>query len=756
MGLGAATGLTATLLALLLLPPVEGTLTSFSLLGEDSTKYGCLTQAYGEQKPESLKEPLEIQFVGSTNDCTTPDESTLNQEDVDKVSGKVAVFRMCSGATSFVDYYRDYFLKTLSLEQSGAVMVIPVEAWIAKLPEHMDRGELTESLNVPICIMELRVFDGLKLLMNEPGVQGDFSSLIFYNVASEPNFDTPITSITVDLNKNDHSFSLPATTSTFNNDTTPAITGTLLPLQLRPECYHSPSLNWTSCVECWSLDRIGNAPGPVLNHDQIMNASTSLGQHVLFVGLEAQGALQGHISTCFSFYYHWAVIGARLLTDAVLIGGLSNTRLAIPGPYLVGTRTVPTFSIINMHSNTFSNLLSEQMEFGNVTVVLPALEKQQGPPFYAPVEQELGITKIGLFDDSPADSGEEDRHFECLAAQATFNPEQYNGSPAPMISRDGEIQAGSTYRVVYVKPSADCGDEATCGRCLSKPTGKLDLDPDVDYGSLVILLHEDDFPCFLSHSEFSQAAVEAGPNALIVAQLGSFSHTVSDSEMARLAFPTFAVDKGCGTRAIDNCDPEASLCPDALYVQLPKLENGVAVGETTTSYTEEGMEPGYIQFASPEALESLGVIPVGTANFNPKDHLSVTAPIALAQTVEICNAQATCVECDRLEWRWKQPPSEFKDRVALFSRAAFDGDHIEISEDGGYVFTNLPTVAAQGKCLLPRGNIVEELQEAGAKGVIFVECAPPPPPPPLSPTILSSPPLRSTLLPRLCPSVTLI
>jgi hypothetical protein len=124
--------------------------------------------------------------------------------------------------------------------------------------------------------MELRVFDGLKLLMNEPGVQGDFSSLIFYNVASEPNFDTPITSITVDLNKNDHSFSLPATTSTFNNDTTPAITGTLLPLQLRPECYHSPSLNWTLCVECWSLDRIGNAPGPVLNHDQIMNASTVL------------------------------------------------------------------------------------------------------------------------------------------------------------------------------------------------------------------------------------------------------------------------------------------------------------------------------------------------------------------------------------------------------------------------------------------------------------------------------------------------
>jgi hypothetical protein len=41
--------------------------------------------SFQEQKPESLKEPLEIQFVGSTNDCTIPDESTLNQEDVDKV-----------------------------------------------------------------------------------------------------------------------------------------------------------------------------------------------------------------------------------------------------------------------------------------------------------------------------------------------------------------------------------------------------------------------------------------------------------------------------------------------------------------------------------------------------------------------------------------------------------------------------------------------------------------------------------------------
>jgi hypothetical protein len=88
--------------------------------------------------------------------------------------------------------------------------------------------------------------------------------------------------------------------------------------------------------------------------------------------------------------------------------------------------------------------------------------------------------------------------------------------------------------------------------------------------------------------------VEAGPYALIVAQLGSSRHTVTDSNLARLAFPTFTVNKECGTRAIENCDPEAGLCPEALYVRLPKIENGVAV-EGSTSYIEKEDEPGYIQ-----------------------------------------------------------------------------------------------------------------------------------------------------------------
>lgn len=63
---------------------------------------------------------------------------------------------------------------------------------------------------------------------------------------------------------------------------------------------------------------------------------------------------------------------------------------------------------------------------------------------------------------------------------------------------------GSGRRLLYVKPSVDCADSATCGRCMDAPTGKLDLDPDQSYADVVILLHEDDFPCFQRHSEFSQ------------------------------------------------------------------------------------------------------------------------------------------------------------------------------------------------------------------------------------------------------------
>lgn len=71
-----------------------------------------------------------------------------------------------------------------------------------------------------------------------------------------------------------HDLTLPIGTSTFNPETSVAVTGTLLPLELRPECYQTPAEDWGRCVSCWSSGRIGNQNGPVLNHNEIITAST--------------------------------------------------------------------------------------------------------------------------------------------------------------------------------------------------------------------------------------------------------------------------------------------------------------------------------------------------------------------------------------------------------------------------------------------------------------------------------------------------
>lgn len=67
---------------------------------------------------------------------------------------------------------------------------------------------------------------------------------------------------------------------------------------------------------------------------------------------------------------------------------------------------------------------------------LPSLVDQQGPPFYAPIDSEPGLTQLGFWDESGS-KFQVDRNFECLAGQATFNPARHPGVRlfAPRIRR---------------------------------------------------------------------------------------------------------------------------------------------------------------------------------------------------------------------------------------------------------------------------------------------------------------------------------
>eukprot|EP00951_Prasinocladus_malaysianus_P021123 scaffold174276_cov22-Prasinocladus_malaysianus.AAC.1 len=85
------------------------------------------------------------------------------------------------------------------------------------------------------------------------------------------------------------------------------------------------------------------------------------------------------------------------------------------------------------------------VSLSDAQIRLPALTDQQGPPFYAPAEDELGLTAVGFWDDV-IESDDEDRHFECLAGQAVYNPNSHNGVRRPRLPQAPYANARIFYR----------------------------------------------------------------------------------------------------------------------------------------------------------------------------------------------------------------------------------------------------------------------------------------------------------------------
>jgi len=84
----------------------------------------------------------------------------------------------------------------------------------------------------------------------------------------------------------------------------------------------------------------------------------------------------------------------------------------------------------------------------------------------------------------------------------------------------------------------------------------------------------------------------------------------------------------------------------------------------------------------------------------------------------MCNYEASCLACDALPWQFNQPRAYFKGKVVLFSRFMVNGS--SMSEGQRFVTIEFNSTE-QGICLLPWSNIVGKLEEAGAKGVLFVD-----------------------------------
>eukprot|EP00191_Tetraselmis_sp_GSL018_P020643 CAMPEP_0177585978 /NCGR_PEP_ID=MMETSP0419_2-20121207/4807_1 /TAXON_ID=582737 /ORGANISM="Tetraselmis sp., Strain GSL018" /LENGTH=569 /DNA_ID=CAMNT_0019075799 /DNA_START=194 /DNA_END=1899 /DNA_ORIENTATION=+ len=536
-------------------------------------EFSCLPQRLSDlstKYPPSLSGgDLDIVvLVVSPTTCASNDRGNaaviLGAPDVD---GKAVAFELCNG-TSRDEYWADYYQKSLELERRGAALLLAAEPYPAKLPEHMD-DELTRTLRTPVCIMDQIMFRNIRKAADEAGgtAKGSFSGLPFYRVDDEPDIDTPITGITITAAGSEElSLEIPAGTSTFNPETFPGFEGSLISVRLREDCYNYPSEDWAACVRCWSTDRVANEGGPFENFEEIAGAGTLALPKVLFIPLESDGNTTGKLKTCFSYYYHWAVIADRLLADGAIIGGLRENSLTVAGPYLVGNKVVPAFSTIRMHSRTISQLLTDK---GGVNVRLPELTDRQGPPYYASSDVRLGLTSIRVWEDS---DDWQDRHFVCIAGQALYNPKTHLGAPAPEFDEDGGLVNGTFKPVVHVRPSAACSDISSCAECLTASSPKLQLDGG-SYANRVVLLEEADFPCFHKHTEFSQAAMEAAPFALLVGIAADMTPTISDlnGELAeaRLPFPTFTLDSTCGQRIVAGCGDSGLTCQRSIAVQLP-------------------------------------------------------------------------------------------------------------------------------------------------------------------------------------------
>jgi len=718
----------ATVAVTILLPTAFAEIATFVV---DGNSYSCLPMYSANRVafPADLAgDEKEIQIVRNMGTNCAGDnvhkdaDGTLSEIDVSKVSGKVAIFEICSDASSREEYWLDYFRKGLALRQAGAIMLIAVEAYTAKLPEHMDL-EITRTLEIPVCVMERRTFSSLKSKVEEIGAQaaGDFSSLPFYSPFNEPRFDSPITAVKLSevFNGNRVQNEFPATSVTYNPSQAEAIQGSLVELKLKDNCKANQATDWASCVACWSSDEFGNSAGPIENLEEIINTPVSEengGGKILFMPYHGHTAPK----TCYPDAYQYSAIAWDLMATGLLLGQPSDEYLPIYGPYLVGSQTVPTLTILSIHTETTLQVLED----GNsVQASFPALVNQQGPAFYAPKEVEIGFTSIGFWDDQ-LDGSSGDRHFECFSGQALYNPNSFLGVPAPQTNRDsGNIEPGSGRKLVVGHPSEACASRDTCADCLRPGNPQLDIDTSTDYSVSVLLLNEDDFPCYHQHSQFSLAAIEANPLAVLVAQVSASRHSISDTMVETLDFPTFTISEECGLRVVGNpCQPE-SACEDRhVYVQLPVITNGVAETFTTTSY-DLPLEPAFVQFKSPPGLSKLGMVEVGQVNFNPDSSSSVAGDVVVAQTQPECNDEKSCLECDRMPWHFRRPRNEYRGKVVLFSLLKIDPSRVYVDKANGagglnFTFTGFDF---QGVCLHPWSNIVEELQGAGAVAVLFMD-----------------------------------
>jgi len=526
---------------------------------------------------------------------------------------------------------------------------------------------------------------------------------LLYNPFLEPHLEPSVTVLEVHGEwLPEGTLRMPAALSSFNMlSEEQNVTAPLVEMRLRPECQ---SNSYPSCIECWSHHGGGGEEGeggggPVLNGTDLQGA-------VAFLDIDPMVMLGGRL--CFQNYYHYTSLAQEHGAVGLVLGGSVDVLHNVPGPYVVGMDVrIPTYNLERISTEVLLGAFAQNAT--STSVSLPGLGPGGAlPRYYADRKSMLGNVDIS-FTAANSTSGETISSFQCRAGQNTHNPEVY---------------PSFTGAVVEGFPSEACGNRTSCAACLSQPLREHITAP--GDGSLgpgsVLILHESDFPCYHSRSQFVEAAAAAAPAApanfgLVLVELGWKGHHMDSREAS--VFPSFTVGQDCWQRMqVELVQQEGGSqeLGNTFRVLLPSLAGGAAQEDGAIMQTGEDQEPSLLRVEGPAWFEEQNGakhVMAGGAAFNPAKYDSVSAEAVLVDSKPECNSAATCALCDALESPFYTTPAEVAGKIALVG--------IELRG-----VRELPTgrsehtVAFSDRCLYPWSNLVEQLEAMGARAVVFV------------------------------------
>ncbi|KAK3250146.1 hypothetical protein CYMTET_40467 [Cymbomonas tetramitiformis] len=621
---------------------------------------------------ESLGEGLENVIVSDDFKLFAKDLAKLNVTDDDRINTRpIAVLQGSSCVFGTWGAYLADFTERLNVvKEAGAVGVVFFEAHEYKLPQHMT----TLQTAIPACslaapeLLRLATTVDWKLddfeYQNNPAF-ANFELAYLYNALDEPVPNPIITYIDISH------LSVPALTATFNPLDAVEVSGPLVKVLLNPLCL---SEEFNTCVECWATD-------PLLNRAELQGA-------IAFFTFE-ESLLPG----CFNYYYQWAITAQEAGAIGVVYGSVSDQFYHLPGPYLVPAELkILFFTIMGTHSDTAEHsLLSD-----TVQAILPAVVDGSAPVFFSDEREDMGFTVLGFW-------GDEEHLFHCRAGQATYNPWEHPGI-APAFIASALLDIGV---VEFAEPITVCSSSETCPQCLSQEV-QMHIKSAESAASRVLVMKEEDFPCYHTYTEFTSAATGGGADALVLVNVKMQSiytmGALGANGETRFAIPSFNVDGSCGERLE---------YPGLLHAHTPEIANGSAVLDDIYRWNENLL---YSSDLEEEELTFLEIVSyhedmicedkkcaIGQAGYNPNAYSSVVAEVLAVNVMPQCVFQFYCIECDELENQ--------------FQTFGEDPRPLQNDEALGKLVLLLYDV---GVCLHPVTNIVHHFDQLGAAAVLFI------------------------------------